>query len=69
MAQSDFEKGRKLGQSEGLIAARKEALDFLQHKYIDAPDRPDRGTPEADAILSLAGQLSDHLKERSGNQG
>lgn len=53
-----FEVGRKQGREE----MRVKALSFLQDKYLKDANRPDRGTPEANAILKLARELSIHLQ-------
>lgn len=53
-----FEVGRKQGREE----MRIKALTFLQDKYLSDDNRPDRGTPEAKAILQLAKELSELLQ-------
>lgn len=49
------------GINEGRRQMRNQALTFLEKKYLGA-DAPDRDTPEAKAILSLAHELSEELK-------
>lgn len=50
------------GVEEGFNRGRKLSLDFLQEKYL-ADDAPDRGTPEANAILTLVRELTQHLAD------
>jgi hypothetical protein len=52
-----YDLGFKNGASHGFDELRKDVLDWLQDKYITDPDRPDRGTPKAEAILDLAREL------------
>lgn len=53
-----YDLGFKNGASHGFDELRQDVLTFLQDKYITDPNRPERGTPEAEAILRLAGELS-----------
>jgi hypothetical protein len=53
-----YDLGFKNGASHGFDELKQDVLSFLQDKYITDPNRPDRGTPEAEAILKLAGELS-----------
>jgi len=53
-----FDAGRKEGRQQ----MRVEVLTYLQEKYLDAPDRPDRNTPKAEAILELAAELAEKFK-------
>lgn len=57
-----IEKIREEGRLEGVQQGRVEILNWLEAKYI-GPDQPDRGTPEANAILVLAREASDYLKK------
>ena len=59
-----FEQGRHLGKQEGEDAVRNEVLTFLQERYLD--DKVERGTPEAKAILQLAGDVAQFLREKLG---
>lgn len=61
--ESAREAGYEVGHSEGLAKGRQEILDFLQHAYIEDEGRPDRGTPEAKAILELAKSCQLHIIE------
>jgi len=54
----------KAGVEEGFNRGRKLSLDYLQEKYL-GEDAPDRGTPEANAILTLARELTQHVKDNS----
>lgn len=55
------EKALKGAHEEGLSEGRREILDWLQEKYLNDPDRPDRGTPEAEALLQLVREASQHI--------
>lgn len=51
------------GFAEGRTAGRQEVLDWLEKRYITpGPDRPDRGSVEAKAMLELAKEASLYLK-------
>lgn len=50
------------GLEEGRREYRVKALTFLQDKYL-GPDAPERGSPEGNAILQLAKELSEHLTD------
>lgn len=56
-----YTEGRNEGFDEGLQKGRQEILDWLQAAYISAPDRPERGTPKAEAILEMAHAASEHF--------
>lgn len=51
----------KAGYTTGFERCRVDVLSHLEKKYM-ADDAPDRGTPEAQAILSLARELSELMK-------
>ena len=53
----DIMRARAEGHAEGRSEARKQAIDFLQKKYL-GPNAPARDTPEAHAILELTRELS-----------
>lgn len=59
--QRDIDRAREEGFNEGLKKGRGEILDFLQYSYLEAPDRPDRGTPKAEAILEVARDAQAHF--------
>lgn len=52
-----FDLGFKKGAEHGFDELKTDVLDWLQAKYITDPDRPDRGSPEGEAILKLAREL------------
>lgn len=58
-----YDLGFKNGAAHGFEELRMSALTFLQDKYITDPNRPDRGTPEAEAILTLASELDKFFSE------
>jgi hypothetical protein len=60
----DLKKVRDEGFEEGLQKGRQEILDFLEHAYLEAPDRPARSTPEAQAILQVARDASQHFQSK-----
>lgn len=49
------------GIREGRLQMQNVALSFLQDKYL-SDDAPARGSVEAEAILTLARELNNHLK-------
>jgi hypothetical protein len=67
-AKMAFESGKRAGIQEGRQQVRVEVLSWLQHEYIDSPDRPDRDSPEAAAILSLARRLSESIQVLKPNE-
>lgn len=58
----DIVRVREEGFQEGLAKGRQEILDWLQAAYL-GPKAPDRDTPEAAAILSLARDASLHFRQ------
>ena len=52
----------KAGIKEGKAQYRAKVLTYLQDRYINDEGRPDRGSPEGEAILNLARELSGYLK-------
>lgn len=61
----DIERAKQEGFDEGLAKGRQEILDWLEHAYIKAPNRPDRGSVEGEAILQLARDASNHFKSQT----
>jgi hypothetical protein len=51
----------EIGLKEGRAQMKKEALTFLQNKYL-GENAPERGSIEAKAILQLARELSEELQ-------
>lgn len=51
------------GFNEGLTQGRKEIIDWLERAYMSDPGRPDRGTPKAQALLTLASEASDYFRK------
>lgn len=65
----DIERARDEGFQEGVKKGHLDVIDWLEKKYL-AEDAPDRGTPEAQAILTLAREGADHFRSmdyRVGN--
>lgn len=58
-----YDLGFKNGAGHGFEECRKEALDWLQAKYITDPERPDRDSVEAQYLLELVRQFSLHLSD------
>jgi hypothetical protein len=58
----EFKRGLEIARGEGLKEGRLELIDWLKGRYLVDEDRPDRGTPEAQAILTLAGEALKHLQ-------
>lgn len=57
----DLKRVRDEGFDEGLKKGRQEIVDYLQIAYL-ADDAPARGTPEAEAILTIAREASKHFR-------
>lgn len=58
----DLERIRQEGYLEGRRKGHGDAIDFLQAKYIEDRNRPDRNTPMARTMLKLAKELAEHLR-------
>jgi len=52
----------KAGIKEGKSQYKVKVLSYLEDRYLNDEGRPDRGTPEGQAILTLARELSGYLK-------
>lgn len=57
------EKLYETGVRDGVRMSHGEILSMLEQKYI-GPDAPARGTPKAQAILDLAHEIGNHLREK-----
>lgn len=62
--QQDVDKARAEGMEEGLQRGRAEIIDFLEKAYLEDERRPDRGTPEGNAILDLAREAHEHFVKK-----
>lgn len=51
----------KVGYEEGMLEGKKRALSYLEAKYMHPSTA--RGTPEAEAILTLTRELATYLRE------
>lgn len=60
--QRDIDMARQEGHKEGLNQGRQEILDWLEHAYMDPATRPDRGSPEGEAILKVAQDAANHFR-------
>ena len=56
-----YDAGFKSGHKAGYEACRVDILSYMEEKYM-GEGRPDRDSPEARAILVLAGDLADHMQ-------
>lgn len=65
---ADIERSRREGFEEGINAGRREILDWLERTYLTDPGRPDRGSPKAEAMLTLAQEASDHFRKKTGGR-
>lgn len=63
MYQSGWDDGHRAGFAEGRSKGRQEIVDWLEEKYT-GKGRPDRGTPEARAILELAREAALYMRGR-----
>ena len=57
-----YDLGFKNGAKWGFVELRTEALSFLHDQYM-GEGRPDRGSPEAEALLKVAKELSEFMSE------
>jgi len=57
------EDSYQTGIQDGLLMGYGEILSLLESKYM-GHDAPGRGTPEATAILALAHELGNQLREK-----
>lgn len=62
------EGGYAVGYEKGFEDALNYSITWLEQQYLDAPDRPDRGSPEANALLDLAKRLAKYLNKKR-NEG
>lgn len=62
----DLEQSRRNGFREGLKKGHQDIVEWLQNAYL-GPNSPNRGTPEAAAILKLARDASLHFQEQERN--
>ena len=51
------------GMKRGKQAVQYAVLTYLENKYIDDENRPDRGSPEAKNLLNLAKELAQFLRD------
>lgn len=58
----NYDLGFKNGAKWGFTELRTNVLSFLHDKYM-GEGRPDRGSPEGEAILKLAKELSEAMGE------
>ena len=58
-----YDLGFKNGAKWGFVELRTGALSFLHDKYMDDETRPERGSPEAKAILKVASELAKFMSE------
>lgn len=52
------------GFDQGLKKGHRDIVDWLMDQYLGSDARPDRGTPEAEAILKLARRAMQHINEK-----
>lgn len=58
-----IEDAHSVGVEEGKRLGRREMLDWLEDKYM-GPDRPNRGTAEAGAILELTSEAAKFFRSK-----
>lgn len=58
-----LDRVRADGKLEGRSEVRNEVFGYLQKMYT-GKDAPERGTPEAEAILKVTRDLSIHFKQQ-----
>ena len=59
----------KLGLKAGYTEAMNVALTHLETSFMEAADRPDRGTPEYEAILKVTRDLASKLRAEAPTNG
>ena len=62
MSPEEVDKIRREAVEEGKQLGRQEMLDWLEDKYMKGDHRADRGSDEANAILSIARQAATHMR-------
>ena len=55
----------EVGHEAGLDQGRQEILKWIEDCYINDAGRPDRGTPEAEALLEVAKNAAKHISKLS----
>lgn len=63
-----LEDAERTGYELGLKEGRQDIIEWLKKKYLEAEDRPDRGTPHAVAVLDLACEAIKHLNGEIKNR-
>ena len=63
---ADVQRSYTEGFNDGLEKGRLEIIDFLERAYLSDEGRPDRGTPQAAAILELAAHAAEHFRPLVG---
>lgn len=63
-----LEDAERTGYELGLKEGRQDIIEWLKKKYLEAEDRPDRGTPHAVAVLDLAWEAIKHLNGEIKNR-
>lgn len=53
----------ELGLDQGSRGMQAAVLTWLENKYIGDSERPDRGSPKAQAILELTRELAQFMRE------
>jgi hypothetical protein len=53
---------REEGRQEGVLQGRMEILSWLEKRYLEDEGRPDRDSPEGQAMLKLAREAGQYLR-------
>lgn len=57
-----YSEGFQEGVAEGKTQALNDLLNWLSDRYIANPERPDRGSPRAEALLTVTRELAAHFR-------
>lgn len=63
-----LKNAEQVGYKRGVEEGHKDLLDWLDYAYMNDPGRPDRGTPEGEAILELARSASRYMRKLQGGK-
>ena len=54
----------RAGYDQAYLDISNSVLTYFQQQFMEAPDRPKKGTPEYDSFLAKVGEISRFLKDQ-----
>lgn len=54
----------RAGYDQAYLDISQSVLTYFQQQFMEAPDRPNKGTPEYDTFLTKVGEISQFLKDQ-----